>query len=175
MRTGASTYFNNDEQPISMLHILASASLPPGFPPTEIDGDTMGTVLSSRTHPCNMSSIPGSEIVRLFSRSIFGTFVIHDWGSALGFDWANRHREAVKGIAYMEAILRPQGWDHWDNANMRPALKALRSEAGEEMVLRDNFFIEEICRKPSFARSPPTRWRRTGDRSPNPARGGGRC
>jgi haloalkane dehalogenase len=75
------------------------------------------------------------------------TFVIHDWGSALGFDWANRHREAVKGIAYMEAILRPQGWDHWDNANMRPALKALRSEAGEEMVLRDNFFIEQILPK----------------------------
>jgi haloalkane dehalogenase len=75
------------------------------------------------------------------------TFVIHDWGSALGFDWANRHREAIKGIAYMEAILRPQGWDHWDNANMRAALKALRSEAGEEMVLRDNFFIEQILPK----------------------------
>jgi haloalkane dehalogenase len=72
------------------------------------------------------------------------TFVIHDWGSALGFDWANRHREAVKGIAYMEAIVRPQGWDHWDNMNMRPLLQALRSEAGEEMVLQDNFFIEKI-------------------------------
>jgi haloalkane dehalogenase len=72
------------------------------------------------------------------------TFVIHDWGSALGFDWANRHREAVKGIAYMEAIVRPQGWDHWDQLNMRPALKALRSEAGEAMVLQDNFFIEKI-------------------------------
>src|SRR5215831_6955757 len=43
------------------------------------------------------------------------TFVIHDWGSALGFDWANRHREAVKGIAFMEAIVQPQGWDHWDS------------------------------------------------------------
>jgi haloalkane dehalogenase len=72
------------------------------------------------------------------------TFVIHDWGSALGFDWANRHREAVKGIAFMEAIVRPQGWDHWDKINMRPALQALRSDAGEEMVLRDNFFIEKI-------------------------------
>ena len=39
VRTGASTYFNNYEHPISMLHILASASLPPGFPPTEIDGE----------------------------------------------------------------------------------------------------------------------------------------
>jgi haloalkane dehalogenase len=72
------------------------------------------------------------------------TLVIHDWGSALGFDWANRHREAVKGIAYMEAIVRYQGWDHWDKLNMRPALKALRSEAGEAMVLEDNFFIEKI-------------------------------
>ena len=72
------------------------------------------------------------------------TFVIHDWGSALGFDWAYRHREAVKGIAHMEAIVRPQGWDHWDKLNMRPALKALRSEAGEAMVLQDNFFIEKI-------------------------------
>ena len=72
------------------------------------------------------------------------TFVIHDWGSALGFDWATRHRGAVKGIAFMEAIVRPQGWDHWDKINMRPALQALRSEAGEDMVLRDNFFIETI-------------------------------
>src|SRR6516165_604024 len=72
------------------------------------------------------------------------TFVVHDWGSALGFDWANRHRDAAKGIAFMEAIVRPQGWDHWDRINMRPALKALRSEAGEELVLRDNFFIENI-------------------------------
>jgi haloalkane dehalogenase len=72
------------------------------------------------------------------------TLVIHDWGSALGFDWANRHRDAVKGIAFMEAIVRPQGWDHWDRINMRPALQALRSDAGEEMILRDNFFIEKI-------------------------------
>lgn len=72
------------------------------------------------------------------------TLVIHDWGSALGFDWANRHRNAVRGIAFMEAIVRPQGWDHWDIMNMRPLLKALRSEGGEAMVLQDNFFIEKI-------------------------------
>jgi len=72
------------------------------------------------------------------------TFVIHDWGSALGFDWANRHREAVKGIAYMEAIVGPQYWDHWDKFGMRPVLQALRSEPGEAMVLQDNFFIEKI-------------------------------
>jgi len=72
------------------------------------------------------------------------TLVIHDWGSALGFDWANRHRQSVKGIAYMEAIVRPQGWDHWDGMNMRPLLQGLRSEAGEKMVLQENFFIEKI-------------------------------
>lgn len=72
------------------------------------------------------------------------TLVIHDWGSALGFDWANRHRKVVKGIAFMEAIDRPQGWDHWDVMNMRPFLEALRSEAGEKMVLEENFFIEKI-------------------------------
>ena len=50
----------------------------------------------------------------------------------------------MKGIAYMEAIVRPQGWDHWDVMNMRPFLQALRSEAGEKMVLQENFFIEKI-------------------------------
>ncbi|HEY2048133.1 MAG TPA: haloalkane dehalogenase [Caulobacteraceae bacterium] len=72
------------------------------------------------------------------------TLVLHDWGSGLGFDWANRHRQSVKGIAYMEAIVRPQGWDHWDNMNMRPFLEALRGETGEQMVLQENFFIEKI-------------------------------
>ena len=72
------------------------------------------------------------------------TLVVHDWGSALGFDWANRHREAVKGIAFMEAIVAPQGRDHWDKMGMRSALEALRSEAGEEMVLQNNYFIEKI-------------------------------
>ena len=72
------------------------------------------------------------------------TFVIHDWGSALGFDWANRHRDAVKGIAFMEAIVAPQGRNHWDKMGMRQALETLRSEAGEAMVLQDNFFVERI-------------------------------
>jgi haloalkane dehalogenase len=72
------------------------------------------------------------------------TLVVHDWGSGLGFDWANRHRERVKGIAYMEAIVGPQGWDHWDIMKMRPYLEALRSDAGEAMVLQENFFIEKI-------------------------------
>ncbi|GAA5039106.1 haloalkane dehalogenase [Actinopolymorpha pittospori] len=70
--------------------------------------------------------------------------VVHDWGSALGFDWANRHREAVKGIAYMEAIVRPGTWDAISGLFTRPVLEALRSEAGEEMILRDNLFVERL-------------------------------
>ncbi len=74
------------------------------------------------------------------------TLVLHDWGSALGFDWANRHRDAVQGIAYMEAIVWPQSWDHWDKMGpgLRSVLQALRSEAGETMILRDNFFVERL-------------------------------
>ncbi|MGY4427848.1 haloalkane dehalogenase [Bradyrhizobium sp. F1.13.1] len=72
------------------------------------------------------------------------TLVIHDWGSTLGFDWANHHRDAVKGIAYMEAMVGRQYWDHWDKFGMRPVLEALRSEAGEQMVLQDNFFVEKV-------------------------------
>jgi haloalkane dehalogenase len=75
------------------------------------------------------------------------TLVIHDWGSALGFDWANRHREAVKGIAYMEAITRPQTWDHWDKIDARPVLQALRTEAGETMALQEDFMIEQLLPK----------------------------
>lgn len=71
------------------------------------------------------------------------TLVIHDWGSALGFDWANRHRDAVSGIAYMEAIVRPVTWDEWPNA-VKPVFQGFRSSAGEDMVLTNNVFIEQV-------------------------------
>jgi haloalkane dehalogenase len=69
------------------------------------------------------------------------TFVIHDWGSALGFDWANRHRDAVKGIAYMEAVVRPSTWADFPE-QARPMFQALRSAAGDAMVLEQNMFVE---------------------------------
>lgn len=71
------------------------------------------------------------------------TLVIHDWGSALGFDWANRHRAAVKGIAYMEGIVRPVSWDDWPEA-ARGVFQGFRSPAGEEMVLDKNTFVEKV-------------------------------
>jgi haloalkane dehalogenase len=71
------------------------------------------------------------------------TLVVHDWGSALGFDWANRHRDAVQGIAYMEAIVRPRTWDMFP-PEARPLFQALRSEAGEALILEHNAFVEQI-------------------------------
>jgi haloalkane dehalogenase len=72
------------------------------------------------------------------------TLVIHDWGSALGFDWANRHREAVRGIAYMEAIVMPiASWDEWPKA-ATPIFQGFRSAKGEQMVLEENLFIEGV-------------------------------
>jgi haloalkane dehalogenase len=71
------------------------------------------------------------------------TLVVHDWGSALGFDWANRHRAAVKGIAYMEAIVRPLAWAEWPEP-IRKLFQGFRSEAGEAMVLEKNVFVERV-------------------------------
>ena len=71
------------------------------------------------------------------------TLVVHDWGSGLGFDWANRHRDAVRGIAYMEAIVRPVSWDDWPE-DARGIFQAMRSEAGEQIVLDRNVFVERI-------------------------------
>ena len=69
--------------------------------------------------------------------------VIHDWGSALGFDWAQRHRERVKGICYMEAIVRPVTWAEWPEA-ARGVFQGLRSPAGEAMILEKNLFVERV-------------------------------
>lgn len=71
------------------------------------------------------------------------TLVIHDWGSALGFDWANRHRSSIRGIAYMEAIVRPIAWEDWPE-QYTPIFKLLRSEVGDEIVLKKNIFVEKI-------------------------------
>lgn len=72
------------------------------------------------------------------------TLVIHDWGSGLGFHWAHMHPEALRGIAFMEGIVAPvPGWDSFPEAP-RAMFQSLRSEAGEEMVLEKNLFVEAI-------------------------------
>lgn len=70
--------------------------------------------------------------------------VIHDWGCVLGFDWANRHRDRVTGIAFMEALVRPfTSWDEFP-PDARPMFEGLRSPAGEDMVFTKNFFVEAL-------------------------------
>src|SRR5919109_594529 len=70
------------------------------------------------------------------------TLVIHDWGSALGFHWAARHPERVAAIAFMEAIVKPLGWDEWPEA-AREVFRGFRTPGvGEKLILEKNVFIE---------------------------------
>lgn len=69
--------------------------------------------------------------------------VVHDWGSGLGFDWARRHPDRVRAIAYTEAIVTPVTWEDWPEA-ARGIFQALRSDAGEDLVLQRNLFVERI-------------------------------
>lgn len=70
-------------------------------------------------------------------------FVLHDWGSALGFEWANTHRGRVQGLAHMESIVTPLTWADWPDSARR-VFQGLRSEAGDSMVLDRNVFVERI-------------------------------
>jgi len=71
------------------------------------------------------------------------TLVIHDWGSALGFDWANNYPEKVKAICYMEGIVKSMEWEDW-NEDAKGIFQGFRSPAGEEMILEKNLFIEAV-------------------------------
>jgi len=72
------------------------------------------------------------------------TFVIHDWGSALGFNWAQLHPDKVKGIAYMESLMGPP-----QREDITPSkfFQVLRSERGDKAVLEDNMFITMFLRE----------------------------
>lgn len=69
--------------------------------------------------------------------------VLHDWGSALGFDWARRHAERVRAIVYMEAIVGPLTWEGW-HPNARALFERFRSPEGERLVLEENLFVERV-------------------------------
>ncbi len=71
------------------------------------------------------------------------SFVIHDWGSALGFNWCFNNPDSVKGIAYMEAIVKEMTWEDWDN-DAKSIFQGFRSDAGESLVLEKNYFIEKV-------------------------------
>lgn len=69
--------------------------------------------------------------------------VLHDWGSALGFDWAHKNPERVAGIAYMEAIVTPVTWADWPE-NARRVFQGFRADGGEDMILNKNMFVERV-------------------------------
>ena len=70
-------------------------------------------------------------------------FVIHDWGSALGFDWSNQNRDRVRGLAYMEAVVKTLNWSDFPDLG-RKVFQGFRSEAGESMILDKNMFVERV-------------------------------
>lgn len=67
----------------------------------------------------------------------------HDWGGPLLFDWGRRHPGMVRGVVLMETIVTPITWEDWPAA-ARKIFQAMRSDAGEEIVLEKNVFVERI-------------------------------
>ena len=70
-------------------------------------------------------------------------FVLHDWGTALGFDWMRRHPQSTSGVAHMEGIVKPLSWDEWPAA-ATDVFKVFRSPAGDDVVLNKNVFVENV-------------------------------
>lgn len=82
------------------------------------------------------------------------TLVLHDWGSGVGFHWANQNRDAVKAIAFMEAIVTPfPTWDDF-NPDLHGPIQTFRSPAGDKLALEENFFIETLL--PNLVQRPLT-------------------
>jgi len=68
--------------------------------------------------------------------------VLHDWGSALGFDWATRYPERIAGICYMEVLVTPFTQEEW-SVPARAPLREICSPAGETLILEQNLFVEQ--------------------------------
>lgn len=72
------------------------------------------------------------------------TLVMHDWGGAIGLDWARRHPGAVKGLACFQTIMGNATWDFWP-PQVQALFKRFRTPGeGEKLVLEDNFFVEKV-------------------------------
>jgi haloalkane dehalogenase len=112
--------------------------------------DLIGMGDSDKLTPSGPDRYTLAEHQRYFDAALEGlgvtnnvTLVLHDWGSSLGFDWARRHADAVKGICYMEAIVCPMEWAQWPAAATQ-VFKGFRSAAGEDMALAKNVFVERV-------------------------------
>ena len=112
--------------------------------------DLIGMGDSDKLSPSNRSRYSYEEqrdyLYRAWEQLDLGdriVFVVHDWGSALAFDWARQHDTRVQGIVYMEAIVSPLTWDDWPE-NARKVFQAFRSTGGEETILEKNVFVERV-------------------------------
>ena len=83
------------------------------------------------------------QVIRKLTDGQKITLVLHDWGSALGFNWSYKYPELVKGIAYMEAIVKELSWDEW-NDKSKGIFQGFRSDAGAHLILEKNYFIEKV-------------------------------
>jgi len=79
------------------------------------------------------------------------TFVLHDWGGAIGFDHAMRHPENTRAVAFMEALIHPIAWDEmsWPEAHL---FRTMRSKDGDTLLMDENYFVEKLV--PAFAGRP---------------------
>lgn len=112
--------------------------------------DLIGMGDSEKLDDSGLNSYTFAEHARYFDAALEAlgvsgnvTLVVHDWGSALGFHWANRHRDRVKAICYMEAIVWPITWDDFPEA-LRELFQGFRSDAGEQLILDANVFVEQV-------------------------------
>ena len=112
--------------------------------------DLIGMGDSDKLSPSNVSRYSYEEqrdyLFRAWEQLDLGDriiFVVHDWGSALSFDWMRQHDSRVQGVVYMEAIVSPLTWDDWPE-NARKVFQAFRSTGGEEMILEKNVFVERV-------------------------------
>ena len=112
--------------------------------------DLIGMGDSDKLSPSNVSRYSYEEqrdyLYRAWEQLDLGDriiFVVHDWGSALSFDWMRQHDSRVQGVVYMEAIVSPLTWDDWPE-NARKVFQAFRSTGGEEMILEKNVFVERV-------------------------------
>jgi haloalkane dehalogenase len=115
-----------------------------------VAADMIGMGRSAKLHPSGSDRYNYAEqrdyLFPLWDALDLGdnvTLVLHDWGSVLGFDWANQHRDRIQGIAFMEAIVAPMTWSEFPSA-VRQLFQGFRSPAGERMVLEQNIFVESV-------------------------------
>jgi haloalkane dehalogenase len=66
----------------------------------------------------------------------------HDWGGALAFDWAARHPGRVLGIAFLESIVKPLGWDEL-SPQARTRSETIRGDKGEELFLDQDLLVRQ--------------------------------